>query len=410
MKNLLKFFIAVVILLSVIGGTNYASAEEHKVHVYFFWGEGCPHCAKEKMFLENLRDELGYVELHSYEVWRDEEGQQILFTLARESNLDYSAVPITIIGDQVSYGYGSEATTGEAIRHLVEICHINQCADQVGMIIAPNGGDGLETAIEAPQSDIDLESGEISEKIDVPFFGEIDISAFSLPALTFVIALIDGFNPCAMWALVFLISILLGVPSMRRRWILGLTFILASGIVYFLFLAAWLNIFLFIGTLFWVRMIVGILAVGAGVYYLYEFWSNKEGTCKISSSPSRRRMLEALRKVTMGDGIWIAIIGITLIAFAVNMIELICSAGLPAIYTHILSMSELPGWQYYLYLLFYILIFLMDDIIVFVIAMLTLHFTGLGTKYTRYASLVGGVIILLLGFLILFFPELLMFG
>ena len=400
MRKILIFIISLAIVFLVLGSPIFSFAQEHKVDIYFFWGEGCPHCANEKIFLENLADELEYVELHSYEVWRDKEGQEILFTLARESNLDYSAVPITIIGDQVTFGYGGETTTGETIRHLIEICHIDQCQDKVATIILPDDA----------KTEIDLEAGEVSDKIDVPFFGEVDISTYSLPVLTFVIALIDGFNPCAMWALVFLISILLGIPSMRRRWILGLTFILASGVVYFLFLAAWLNIFLFIGGLFWVRLIVGVLAVAAGVYYLYEFWANKEGTCKISSSPSRRKILESLREVTMGDKIWVAIVGIILIAFAVNMIELICSAGLPAIYTHILSMSDLPTWQYYMYLLFYILIFLIDDIIVFAIAMLTLQFTGLGTKYTRYASLVGGIIILILGCLILFFPELLMFG
>jgi len=428
MKILMKIFFFLVIFCFVF--VPLANAQDHVVDVYFFWGEGCPHCAKEKIFLEELANELDYIELHSYEVWQDKEGQAILKKLVSESNINPSGVPITIIGSQISFGYSAAETTGENIKNLIEACHIAQCDDQVGLIIGDGADTELETAIEAPVSEtpedvasiypeLDVEEGKeaivieqspLPKTIDLPFFGKVSIANFSLPILTFIIAVLDGFNPCAMWVLVFLISLLLGIPSVGRRWLLGFVFIAASGLVYFLFLTAWLNLFLFLGFLIWVRIAVGILAIFAGIYYLREFWVNREGACKVTSSPTRRWILDSLKEIAQGKKLFIAIGGIVLIAFAVNLIELICSAGLPAIYTQVLALSEIPKWQYYLYLIEYVVVFMLDDMVVFAFAMLTLQMTGLSSKYSRYSNLIGGIIIALLGLLLIIKPGWLMFA
>ncbi|MBU0649359.1 hypothetical protein KJ969_04680 [Patescibacteria group bacterium] len=420
MNFLAKIFVLVFILSFFIFQIP-VQAQDHVVEVYFFYGEGCPHCAKEEMLLDKLEQELDYIHIHRHEVWHDKNAQEILSQLARASGISTSAVPMTIVGNQVVNGYESEETTGEEIRHLIEICHIDRCEDQVAMIVGgPPDHEGLETAVEAPgtanpeagmgQEEPWLVGGVVPEKINVPLFGEVNLKDFSLPVLTLIIAVLDGFNPCAMWVLVFLISLLLGVPSMRRRWILGMVFIAASGFVYFLFLSAWLNIFLFLGFLFWVRILIGVVAMGAGIYYLREFWTNRDGVCKVTSSPTRRKIMEYLKEVALGKKLLIALGGIILIAFAVNLIELVCSAGLPAIYTGILSLSNLPAWQYYLYLAGYIFVFMFDDMVVFVAAMLTLQMAGLNAKYSRYSNLIGGIIILILGILLIFKPGLLMFG
>jgi hypothetical protein len=152
------------------------------------------------------------------------------------------------------------------------------------------------------------------------------------------------------------------------------------------------------------------VAIGAGFYYLREFWKNPEGVCKVTSSPSRRWIMDKLKNIAQRRQLIIALGGIILIAFAVNLIELICSAGLPAIYTQVLALSDLPSWQYYFYLIFYIFIFMLDDMLVFIVAMVTLQMTGLSGKYSRYANLIGGIIILILGALLILRPEILMFG
>ena len=244
----------------------------------------------------------------------------------------------------------------------------------------------------------------------MPIIGEVNLRSLSLPALTFVIALVDGFNPCAMWVLLFLISILLGMADRTKMWILGSVFIFASGFVYFLFLSAWLNMFLFLGFVTWVRIAVAIVALGMGVYQLRDYWINRDGGCKVVANEKRKKIFERIKEITNKKQLFVAMFGMILLAFAVNLVELVCSAGLPAIYTQVLSLTPMPRWQYYLYLVFYIIVFMIDDLFVFVVAMTTLHAVGIESKYARYSRLIGGLIIFAIGILMLFKPEILMFA
>ena len=223
-------------------------------------------------------------------------------------------------------------------------------------------------------------------------------------------AVLDGFNPCAMWTLLFLISLLLGMKNRRRMWILGVAFVATSAGVYFLFLSAWLNLFLFAGMVGWIRGLIGLVAVVVGGYYLWDFCVNRQGGCSVMGDEKRRQVFESLKKVALKQQFGMALVGIILLAVAVNVVELVCSAGLPAIYTQVLSMSELPRWQYYMYLIFYVLIFMLDDLFVFFTAMVTLRAVGIESRYARYSHLVGGVLMLILGLLLWFKPEVLMFG
>lgn len=247
------------------------------------------------------------------------------------------------------------------------------------------------------------------EKVNLPFIGYIDVQSFSLPLLTIIIAGLDGFNPCAMWVLLFLISLLLGMKNKKRMWILGSAFIVSSGVVYFLFLTAWLNVFLFIGFIFWVRIGIGVVAIASGAYHLREYYLNRPG-CKVTEDEKRQKIFAKLKAITQRKEFFYALIGIILLAVAVNVVELVCSAGLPAVYTSILAMTDLATWQYYMYLVLYIFIFMLDDLIIFFLAMGTLQMVGISKKYSRFASLIGGIIILILGLLLIFKPTWLIFG
>ncbi|KKR67215.1 MAG: hypothetical protein UU08_C0023G0005 [Candidatus Uhrbacteria bacterium GW2011_GWE2_40_58] len=196
----------------------------------------------------------------------------------------------------------------------------------------------------------------------------------------------------------------------RRMWILGGAFIGTSAFVYFLFLAAWLNFFLFIGLIVWVRLLIGLVALTSGGYNIREYFTNKDATCKVTANENRKSIFDRLKKVTQNQKFLFALGGIILLAFAVNLVELVCSAGLPAVYTQVIALSDLPRWEYYLLLLLYIFVFMLDDMIVFVVSMITLQITGLTTKYTRYSFLIGGILMLVLGALLILKPEVLMFG
>jgi hypothetical protein len=240
--------------------------------------------------------------------------------------------------------------------------------------------------------------------------GTVAVADLSLPVLTVLLGALDGFNPCAMWVLVFLIGLLLGMQDRFRMWTLGAAFIAGSALVYFLFMAAWLNFLLFIGAVVWVRAAVGLVALGGGFYYLREYFRSPDAACPVTAPQARRRVFESLRALANERRFWLALAGILALAFAVNLVELICSAGLPAVYTQVLALSSLPAWQYYGYLALYILVFMLDDLFVFVVAMKTLQIAGVTGAYSRFSHLAGGIVLFAVGALLLLRPEWLMFA
>jgi hypothetical protein len=208
-----------------------------------------------------------------------------------------------------------------------------------------------------------------------------------------------------MWVLVFLIGLLLGLNDRFRMWSYGAAFLLTSGAVYFLFMAAWLNLFLFLGSLAWIRLVVGLFALGAGTYYLREFVRNPDAACRVTTAGERQRVMDRLRRAVSDRSFLMAILGIMALAVAVNLIELLCSAGIPAVYTQVLALSDLSPLAYYAHLALYIAVFMLDDTVIFVAAMLTLQATGLAMSYSRWSHLIGGMVLFVIGLLLVLKPE-----
>jgi hypothetical protein len=175
-------------------------------------------------------------------------------------------------------------------------------------------------------------------------------------------------------------------------------------------MAAWLNLILFLGFIFWIRLIIALVALGGGGYNLREYFINKDSGCKVVGGEKRQKVFEKLKRITQEQKFWLALGGIMVLAAGVNLVELICSAGLPVIFTQVLALSNLATWQYYSYMLIYIFVFMLDDLFVFFTAMITLQLTGITTKYTRISHLIGGILMVVIGILLIFKPEWLMFG
>ena len=382
-------------------------ASKKEVNVYFFWGKGCPHCANEKPFLEKLEAKYPEVKIRDFEVWYNSDNQKLLVEVGKKLKVNVSGVPFTVIGKQHFIGWLDEETTGVEIEKAVQCVLKNSCSDLVGKILTSQSQSQKKEPCECEN---EKKITEVFSKIKLPIFGQIETKNLSLPIITIILGGLDGFNPCAMWTLLFLISLLLGMKNKKRRWILGTTFIVASALVYFLFMAAWLNLILFVGFIFWVRVLIGLVALGGGSYNLKEFFTNKDSGCKVTGEEKRRIVFEKLKKIAHERRFFLALGGIILLAFAVNLVELICSAGLPVIFTQILALSKLSSWQYYFYMILYIFVFMLDDLIIFFTAMITLEMTGISTKYSRISHLIGGILMIIIGILLIFKPELLMFG
>lgn len=385
------------------------------LNIYLFWGDGCPHCAKEKTFLAEILPKYPEAKLYDFEIYRDQNNISLMQKASDKLNANASGVPFLIIGDKDFIGF-SDGSTDKEIEDQIQKCINNGCPDSIASIInSTNSGTDTPTPTPTPTSTnqpIDEQPSGNKEKIvKLPIIGEINALNYSLPLLAVIIGTLDGFNPCAMWTLLFLISLLLGLKNRRRMWLLGGTFILASAFVYFLFMAAWLQLILFLGFVMWVRILIGGLAIAGGGYNVRSYLKDRnQSGCKVTGSEKRQRTFAKMKAIAQQNSLWLALGGIILLAFAVNLVELVCSAGFPVIFTQVLALSDLATWQYYGYILLYIFFFMIDDMIIFAIAMFTLKATGLSTKYGKISSLVGGIIMIIIGLILVLKPELLMFG
>jgi len=415
MKNL---FISIVLFISFFSVATPLFAADNNINAYFFYGNGCPHCEKENIFLESIKYDYPTLNIYKYEIYFSRENAVLMQKVAETLGTESGGVPFLVIGDKYFVGYGESITPIE-IKDTIDKCLEAKCPDSIasiaGVIVEEEieNINIIEEQIEETTPIINeenIQSNENEKIAKLPFIGESNIYKLSLPLLAILMGLLDGFNPCAMWTLLFLISLLLGMDDRKRMWTLGLVFIVASASVYFIFMSAWLNLILFLGFVIWIRLLIGILALLGGSYSIRKFFINKTDGCSIAGDEKRQKVFEKLKNITKQNNLWIALGGIITLAFLVNLIELICSAGLPAIFTQVLAMNNLSNLQYYSYILLYILFFMIDDMFVFFIAMITLQMTGITTKYAKYSHLIGGVLMVVIGVLLIFKPEWLMFG
>ena len=246
------------------------------------------------------------------------------------------------------------------------------------------------------------------ESISLPLVGEVGLAGLSLPVLAVVLGLADGFNPCAMWALVYLLSLLVSLQDRGKIWLLVGSFVLASGVLYFLFMTAWLNAFLLLGYLRPLTFAIGAGALVIGVLDLRSFSQTRGAlVCAVGSSNFKKRTMGRMEQLVAAPLSLVSFLGIVALAFTVNAIEFVCSAGLPAIFTHILSLRQLPLSQYYGYILLYVFFFMLDDLLIFSLAAFTLRTTMTGGYVVQYGKLVGGIVLISLGLVMLFSPEML---
>ena len=423
MKKILKFLIvfAVFLLLPVS-----AKADEKVINIHLFYGNGCPHCAAEEEFLSDYLKDRTDVKLYKYEIWYDSHNQELLSKVQKEmGTTNKNGVPFTVIGKKTIVGY-ADGVTDEQIKDAINYYLNNDYRDYAGEITGKvkkaevkedtikdesKTEDKKENKIE--KADDIKDSNQTDENVTVPVLGKINAKKVSLPILAVVLGFVDGFNPCAMWILIFLITMLFNMKDRKKMWILGLTFILTSGIVYLMFMLAWLNLATFISKIAFIRLLIAVIALVVGLINVYKYIDSlkkKDEGCDVVDKKDRKKIMEKIISITHEKKFIIALLGIMVLAASVNIIELMCSIGIPLLFTQILAMNNLNTFSYMIYMFIYIFFFLIDDIVIFVISMVTLKVTGLSTKYTKYSHLVGGIIMLIIGLLLIIKPELLMFN
>ena len=392
MKKLKLLIISVLLLLPIS-----ISAKE-KVDLYLFHSETCSHCQAEIKYLNELEDEYDNLELHLYEINSSKKNTELMIDIKEKLDIDSPNVPFTIIGNYYYIGYSEGIRDG--IKELVDKYSEEKQVDVVKMI-----KDGKDV------KDIDMQNGEIKS---INVFGKnINPAKLSLPVLSIILGAIDGFNPCAMWILIFLISMLFNMENKKKMWCLGLIFLTTSALVYLMFMFAWLGITTTLLTkVSWFRILIATIALLGSFINLRSFYNSirKGSGCEVVNDKKRKKIFGNIKKITTEKKFILSVIGIIILAASVNVIELACSAGIPVLFTNVLALNQLTTFETSIYIFIYILFFLIDDIIVFVIAMLTLNIKAISTKYTKYSHLIGGILMLIIGLLMLFKPSWLMFN
>lgn len=397
----LKCIILVLLLFSIILPVQ----AKEKITIYLFYSDTCPHCREEKEFLnEFLKDKD--IDLKMYEVTKNEDNNHLLSLVKESLGCTNNYVPYTVIGKTGLTGFSQ--TTASQIEHFASKYSKDEYIDIVSKVIETNDVVKIEDEIEDGTKNDD--NGKQDTSITLPIIGKVDSKKVSLPLVATIIGFVDGFNPCAMWVLIFLISMLIGSKNKKRMLLLGTIFLLTSALIYMLFMLAWLKIMLSALQISIIKIIIGIIAIIGAIWNLKSFYSSikKDVGCEIVNDNKRKKIINKVKKFTSEKSLLLSIIGIIGLAISVNFIEFACSAGWPVVFTEILALNELNGISYFIYILIYIFFYLIDDLVIFIIALATLRITGISNKYNKYSHLIGGILMLIIGILMIFKPDWLM--
>ncbi len=350
-----------------------------KVDIYFFEREDCSFCAKEMAFFEDLITQRDDFNLIIVDIAQEGNRQQFDL-LTNKYNLP-KVTPTTIIGENIFQGFDSPETTGQEIIRLIE--------------------QSKSGAIKDPQKGFDF---------NIPFLGVVDSKDFSLFSLSFILGLVDGFNPCAMWVLMTFLLILWQVKDRKKMFQVAGLFILAETIMYWLILNFWFKTWDFIGLDEFITPLIGLLALGAGFYFLYRYWKTRGELVCNTDIEKQSKTESKIKKLINRPMTILTALGVIGVALSVNVVEFACSIGIPQAFTKILELNGLSLVTEQLYILLYTFSYMFDDFLIFGLALYGFSkFYAVGQKYSNLSSLIGGILMIILGALLLFAPSLLVF-
>lgn len=380
MKKIIKCFFLFLLIFFI------SDVNAKEINIDFFYGNGCPICSKEEKFLEEIEKKYD-VKINKYETWYNEENAKLLDETKEKYNTTGRGVPYTVVEDNAFLGFNTTISS--------------QIEDKIKSISNDNN----------VNNDDKNDQKEDKTIYDIPLIGKVDIKKVSVLLVSIVIGIVDGFNPCAMWVLLFLISSLLGMKDRKRMWIIGVTFLLTSALVYMVIMLGWLEIVVNITTSILVRNIIACIAIIGGLVNLRTFIKTRNTSgCTILDDNKRTKVFEKIKSFTKEKSLFLALAGVITLAIGVNVVELACSAGLPLVFTQVLAINNITGVNALMYVFVYIFFFLIDDLLIFIIAMTTLKLTGISNKYAKYSHLVGGILMIVIGLLLIIKPELIMFN
>lgn len=388
MKKIIKFilFLLLIIPTSTLAlskdyndyvGKYYNIKNDEKVNIYLFYSKICPHCQKEEKYFETLKEKYqDKINIYTYEVTENKTNNEIMKSLKKELKENSQGVPFTIIGSKTFLGY--DESLNERIENTIE-------------------------------SYLD-ENTKTDNTYTIPILGKIEVKNASIILIAIILGFIDGFNPCAMWILLLLINMCISIKDKKKMLIVCLTFIITSGIIYFLSMLG-IGFILDLTTISYIRNIIAILAIILGIYNLYTYLKTRKQTgCHVVKKEKRKTIITKINNILNNKNTLLMFGGTIILATSVSLVEMACSLGFPTIFLELLSINNIHSFLKVTYLLIYILFYLIDDIVVLFLSIKAFETKGISTKYNKYVHLIGGLIMILMGVLLIFKPEWIMFN
>lgn len=350
-----------------------------------FTRKGCGRCSRAEAWLAGLRDRYPGLEVEVLDLTRDAAARDLLGQLVRQHNIAAASVPVFHFGGRVEVGFDRADTTGRRLEEILDrwTCPCLTRVDDAAADTAAAAGRG----------------------IDLPVVGRVDAGALGMPLFTLVVGLVDGFNPCAMWVLLLLLAVLVNLKDRLRMLAVAGTFVLVSGVAYFAFMAAWLNVFSWIGYLRPVQVLLGLVAVGIGIVHVKDFFAFHRGPSLSIPAAAKPGIYARMRRIVTAENLPAAVAAAFALAVLVNVVELLCTAGLPALYTEVLAQQGYAAPVRYGFLGLYIAAYMFDDAVMVGIAVATLARMKLEETGGRWLKLVSGAVILCLGIVLLLRPD-----
>lgn len=392
MKYCVAAALIMVFCLSAAGNPGGGS---ETVDAVFFYSKTCPHCAKEKPLLQSLEKEYEWLNVSYLDVALPENAQ-LYIRMAADAGGEAQAVPALFACGHMIVGYEDEGHSAEQVRRLILSCHEGE--SRFG------GGGDHEKSDGLPAADF-IFNASVDTRVNLPFFGVVEGSEMSLPLFTGLLGFIDGFNPCAFFILLFLLSLLIHAKSRSRMLLIGGVFVFFSGLVYFMFMAAWLNLFLYIGEIRWITVFAGLVALTVAALNIKDFFWFKKGVSLGISDSGKTSLFRRMRGLTKANGLASLVFGTVVLAVAANSYELLCTAGFPMVYTRVLTLNDLSPIQYYGYIAAYNVAYVTPLFFIVLAFTATLGSRKLGESEGRFLKLLSGVMMLFLGLLLVFSPD-----
>lgn len=371
--------LALLVAGLVAAGPAAATAvkDTDEVTLTLFHGEGCPHCAAEREFLAGLAQRHPGLTVELYEVWNDEANRDRLAAAEARLGFEATGVPVTIVGEQVWIGF--DEARGAAIEAAVATAL------------------GESTAGLSPPP---------STTVEVPGLGAVDVGASSLVVSTLVIGFVDGVNPCSLWVLSVLLAIVLHSGSRGRVLLVGSVFLGITTAMYGLYIVGFYSALDYVGELAWIRLVLAAIAITFGVLQLKDGLYPGVGP-SLSLSPGRKPGLyQRMRAVASADrGLPAVVAGTAALAVGVSLLETPCTAGLPLLWTGLLAEQGVTTAAAVSLFALYMLVFLLDELVVFAVAVFALRATKLQEKHGRFLKILAGSVLLTLGLAMLLAPA-----